>query len=381
MGIFSDFFNGGQDTSRDDYDPSRGRRAGNMSPDDRYGNARYGGAVTAPQAFGGNTDGSAFSGGVPPSSGVRYATGSAVPAPPSGPYSGASGAFGPRLDASGKPVASFTDQTGEAAPWELSDNTRKNLLNQQAGLASKSAGQSQANYNQLGQQGQGALNGLARIASGQDSVSAEQLRQGVQQQQAGQMSMAASNPQSPMAARTAAIQYGRAGSGLSGQQAVAGLQERNQAQGQYAGLLQGLRGQDAQAIGTARGQAMSGYGGNIPPPPPGKSAFETYGPAVIGGIAAASDRRLKKDIEDGDADSAKVLKGLKSYSFKYKDGKLGEGKRVGIMAQDLERAGLKHAVIDTPRGKMVHGAHLATSLAAMMPGIAKRLDKLEGARK
>jgi hypothetical protein len=276
-------------------------------------------------------------------------------------------------------TGTYTDQTGQPRAWQFSDKTRQGLLNQQGSIAGRFADQSQANYTQLGNQGNAALAGLQAQAQGQNSVSAEQLRQGLLQQQAQQQSIAASNPGNPMAARTAAIQSARLGYGLAGQQAVAGLQERAQAQGQYAQLLAGLRGQDASTAGQARSQAITGYGGGMPPGPEPKSDFEKYGPAAIGAISAASDRRLKTEVRDGSDQADESLKGLRAHFFKYKDeDKHGAGARVGIMAQDLEKAGLKHTVINTPGGKMVHGAQLATALAAMMPGLDKRLSKLEG---
>src|SRR5262249_11352646 len=77
-----------------------------------------------------------------------------------------------------------------------------------------------------------ALEPLQRLASGQDSISAEQLRQGLQQNVAAQRSLAAgaAPANAAMAARTASIQAARLGSGMAGQQAIAGLQERQQAQ-------------------------------------------------------------------------------------------------------------------------------------------------------
>lgn len=278
-------------------------------------------------------------------------------------------------------TGTYSDQTGQPKPWQLSDNTKKNLLTQQGSIAGRFADQSQANYQQLGNQGNLSLAALQAQANGQNSVSALQLQQGLQQQQASQMSMAAgAAPQNQaMAARTAAIQNARLGYGLAGQQAVAGLQERAQAQAQYSQLLAGLRAQDAQTAGQARSQAITGYGGGMPPGPEPKSDVEKYGPMAMGAVAAASDRRLKTEVRDGSDEADKGLKGLRAHFFKYKDEeKHGEGARVGIMAQDLERAGLKHTVINTPGGKMVHGAQLATALAAMMPGLDKRLSKLEG---
>lgn len=100
---------------------------------------------------------------------------------------------------------------------------------------------------------------------GQNSVSAEQLRQGLQQQQAAQMSMAASNPGNPMAARTAAMQMARSGYGMAGQQALAGLQERNNAAtqlGQSYGQQGQLQlGQGQLALGRSSQDLQAGLGG------------------------------------------------------------------------------------------------------------------------
>lgn len=292
-------------------------------------------------------------------------------------------ATGGMSELSGAP--SITQATGFnpfSDPGAEQEKKRRALLFQQAAQSEQFANQGQGGFTQLGQQGNANIAGLQRLASGQDSIAAEQLRQGLQQNLAAQQSMAAgASPQNAaMAARTAAIQSARLGAGLSGQQAIAGLQERAQAQGQLANAIQGLRGQDLQAALQGRQSAIAGYGGYNTPMTPEKSFLEKYGPAIQSGISAAamSDRRAKKGIRDGEVDAAKALAGLKAYSFEYKDEKHGKGRRTGVMAQDLERAGLKHAVIDTPGGKMVHGAQLATSLAAMMPVISKRLDRLEG---
>lgn len=155
------------------------------------------------------------------------------------------------------------------------DAARANI-NTQSGASGNFANLAQGNYDtatsQLGgtygQLGD-AMKYLQGQMQGQNSVSAEQLRQGLQQNMAGQRSMAASAaPQNAaMAARTAAIQMGRLGAGMSGQAAIAGLQERNQAAQNYGqlgsalGQLQlGARGQDVNAALGARQNAISGYG-------------------------------------------------------------------------------------------------------------------------
>lgn len=265
-------------------------------------------------------------------------------------------------------------------PGAAAEAQRKQQLYGQAQRAGGFADQAQQSYNQYGQQGQGALSGLQAVANGQNSVSAEQLRQGNQQAMAQQQSMAAgAAPQDQAgAARTAMIQMGRSSSGLAGQQAIAGLQERNQAQGQYGQLLQGLRGQDLNATLGSRQTAVTGYGA-ADAGAPEKSNIDKYGNAIIGGLASVfSDRRLKKNIRDGDDAANRAIKGMKSYLFGYKDEAHGKGDQVGVMAQDLERAGLGHAVIDTPRGKMVHGAKLATANTGMIAAMGRRLAALEG---
>lgn len=233
---------------------------------------------------------------------------------------------------------------------------------------------------------------LRRIATGKDSYSAEALRQGLQQNLSAQRSMAAAARPSnaAAAARTAAIQSGKLGAALSGQQALAGIQERQAATQALGGLQLGARGQDLQSQLGNQGQALGAYGqilgsrtgtANMAMGQP--QDWERMAGLGMGlaGMYAMSDRRLKKDIEDGDADSEEFLSALKSYKFKYKDEKYGEGEQLGVMAQDLARS--KHgrqAVVETPRGLAVDGSKLATALAASSANLHRRLAKLEAAR-
>lgn len=261
---------------------------------------------------------------------------------------------------------------------------RKRQLQGQAGQAGDFANQAQGNYNNMTQQGMQSINDLRDLANGKNSVSAEQLRQGLQQNLATQRSMAAgANPQNAaMAARNAAMNMNRSAYGMTGQQAVAGLQERNQATQNLAQLLGTMRGQDVNAALGSRGNAINGYGANAFGQQ-APSLVQQYGPAVQSGLqmAAMSDRRLKRDIEDGGKDADRAMEGLKAYRFRYRDEKHGKGSRVGIMAQDAERAGLGHAVIETPEGKALHAGHLSASNAAMISRLAERLGKLEGKAK
>lgn len=96
-----------------------------------------------------------------------------------------------------------------------------------------------------------------------------------------------------------------------------------------------------------------------------------------GALLAASDIDLKTNIENGDEKAEKILEGLQAYSFRYEDTKHGEGEQFGVMAQDLEAAGLGHTVIDTPHGKMIDGAKVAAAALALVASLAKRVAELE----
>lgn len=268
-------------------------------------------------------------------------------------------------------------------PGAEAERQRKDLLYGQAQRAGQFAGVGERGYAQLGREAAAQRDYLRQTAAGQNSLSAEQLRQGLQQTQAAQLSMAAgAAPQDAAgAARTAAIQMGRLGSGMAGQQAIAGIQERAAAQRELGGMIMQQRGQDASVALGSRQSAMAGYGASNAGAPE-KSFIEKYGPAAASaGAMIASDRRLKKDVRDADEKASRMLAGLKAFTFRYKDEKHGKGEQLGIMAQDLERAGLGHTVEDTPAGKMVHGGRLAASTAAMTAALARRVAKLEGARK
>jgi hypothetical protein len=261
---------------------------------------------------------------------------------------------------------------------------RRNAQNEQAQQAGRFGLQAERGYAQLGREATTQRANLRMLATGQNSVSAMQLRQGLQQNLAAQRSLAAgAAPQNQaMAARTAAIQSGRLGAGMAGQQAVAGLQERQGANQQLGQLILQQRAQDQQVALGAGGQAMQGLDDRGVPGAP--SWWQENGPAIQAGATAAaaiwSDRRLKTDVKDGDESADKMLNALRSFTYRYKDERHGVGERTGVMAQDLERAGIKHAVIDTPGGKMVHGGHLATANTSMLVALRKRVEKIEKGR-
>jgi hypothetical protein len=135
-------------------------------------------------------------------------------------------------------------------------------LRGQAGLAGAFADRGEAGFGRRGGQADQTADYLGRVMRGEESVSREQLRQGLGQNVAAQQAMAAgARPgNAAMAARTAAMQAGRLGAGLSGQQAMAGIAERQAAAGQLGGLQTALRQQDLQAALGGRGLGLQGLG-------------------------------------------------------------------------------------------------------------------------
>ena len=132
----------------------------------------------------------------------------------------------------------------------------------------------------------GMLNGLA---SGQNSVSMQQLHQGLQQAQAQQMSMAASaTPQNQaMAARNAMMNAGNLASGMMGQQAMAGLQERQGALNALSQMQMQQSGQNLNGALQAAQLSNGAYGMDLQNPQ--KTGAQFWG-GLAGGAAAAAAR-------------------------------------------------------------------------------------------
>lgn len=103
-----------------------------------------------------------------------------------------------------------------------------------------------------------------------------------------------------------------------------------------------------------------------------------------GETAVTSDERAKTGTHPGDIAVQETLDHLKPYSYSYKDQSLGQGERVGIMAQDLEKSpmGLS-SVIETPRGKAIdvnRGLSLALAADADLHARVKALEAKRGMR-
>jgi len=99
-----------------------------------------------------------------------------------------------------------------------------------------------------------------------------------------------------------------------------------------------------------------------------------------------SKKNIKKDEEDFNPKS--FLDALQAYSYEYKDaGKKmpegGEGKRLSVMTQDLEKAGPvgKSMVTNTPQGKVVDYGRGFGAILAAQTHLNSRLAELEKKKK
>lgn len=215
--------------------------------------------------------------------------------------------------------------------------------------------------------------------SGQDSLAQLQLRNATDANIAQQRSLAASaGPQNQaMMQRLAAQNIGRMNQGVGQQAAMLGIQERNAAANALGQVAQGARGQDLQrgqfnagaqmqqtglndqyAMGL-RGLEMGNAGlvqrGNMgyaqdlttrrgqdlgQPLQPQNWERIAGVAAPIAGAALMSDERLKTNVQRPDeSELDQLIAYLKPQKYEYKDQRLGDGQRLGVMAQDVERGG------------------------------------------
>ena len=102
----------------------------------------------------------------------------------------------------------------------------------------------------------------------------------------------------------------------------------------------------------------------------GAGGGSTPGGSMGGFMKMLSDETQKQNIASGSTGAAHFLRAIEPKSYTYKNPVFGQGQQLGVMAQDLEKAGPvgQQMVIDTPQGKMVDygkgfGALMATNAA------------------
>ena len=258
--------------------------------------------------------------------------------------------------------------------------------------------------------------------------------QNLKQQMAAMASQRGGNP--ALAARQAANMAAEQGQNIAAQSSQMRLQEQRGAQEQLAGLTQAARGQDiglatdqarldqsgqiadqaaqlkAQGLTDAQVQSMLqgaagidlaqfkapqelealksqqalGYGGieaqmaQAGAAAAGQQTRDILGAVGtgLGAYAALSDKNLKTDIKPANDKLEALMKAAAGSEFSYKDPeKFGAAKRIGPMAQNLEKSELgRDMVLDTPEGKMVDYNQPSTFMA-MASLLNEKIDTLE----
>lgn len=252
----------------------------------------------------------------------------------------------------------------------------------------------------------GQIQQLQGIAGGNHQGAGELAAQRqTQNAMAGQQAMArmARGGQGAMAYRQAAnngASIGLAGAGMAQQ---AGMQDQMQAHQLLTGAMGQARGQDisqldqqlramgmqdatrlaylSQLTGMDAAQ-LQAYGQANAQSAPGHIGPLIGAAGQVGAALAMSDERVKEQIEDAGDEVDAALESLLPKAYVYKDqSKHGVGRRVGIMAQDLERSRAgSHVVTEVKDGKAIDLSK-ATSLAlASVARLHHRLRKIEKAK-
>lgn len=94
----------------------------------------------------------------------------------------------------------------------------------------------------------------------------------------------------------------------------------------------------------------------------------------------ASDVNSKENIKKADFDVDDFLNSITGYKFTYKDpAKNGEGERLGVMAQDMEKSPMgSEAVVDGPDGKQIDMKKALSASLAALGRLNERLNNVEG---
>ena len=96
------------------------------------------------------------------------------------------------------------------------------------------------------------------------------------------------------------------------------------------------------------------------------------------GSLLISDKRLKKNIKSGDKDIQDMLNALKPTTFEYKG---GNGKRTGILAQDLKKTPAGSNMVVSVNDRMAVDPVQSTGpMLAALADLHKRIKSLEGGK-
>lgn len=297
-----------------------------------------------------------------------------------------------------------------------------------AGMESAGAQLGQAqNAFQQGAQGQDKMAAwLQARAAGQGGPGAAETQLRTQQAQAarGNMAVAQGNRANPFAARRMAAMANDTAAVEGNQQARAvALQDQQNSQAMLGQYLSDMRSQQmgmAGVQGQRQMQSMEGaragaqffaeremqgrlanQGGQMSAVDRGldlsaadlaaqearygryKKKNQDDTSAYVGGLSTIgsliSDERAKENVKDEGEGIARTMRALSAKSWDYKDPANGEGRHIGIMAQDLEKTEAGRWLVTERNGvKTIDAKKAIGALLASNAELTKRLDKVEG---
>ncbi len=233
-----------------------------------------------------------------------------------------------------------------------------------AGMAQQRALDAIMQAGQLGgQMGQQEFGQQAQVAGAQDAIS----RFNAQNQQ-NVINQNVQNRNAAQAANLTANQnIANQNTGQNNQQQQYNKQLEQQ---KFDNDLKKRQAQAGIAVSNAKNQGEDSRAG-------AGATNQTIGTGVTAIGMMMSDEREKKNIRE--VDPSEFLDKITGYSFEYKDKGHGDGKKMGVMAQDLEKteAGRK-MVVDGPDGKMVDYSQAGPEILASLANMNKRLRNIEG---
>jgi hypothetical protein len=103
------------------------------------------------------------------------------------------------------------------------------------------------------------------------------------------------------------------------------------------------------------------------------------GAKAAGSAATGSDRTLKKDTRKVSRQVDDLLDRLEPWAYKYKDEKWGEGRRAGIMAQDMLKSEMGRRIVrKTDEGLVLDNNAAISGALASVARLNQRLREIEG---
>jgi hypothetical protein len=228
---------------------------------------------------------------------------------------------------------------------------------------------------------QAQRNAEAAAAGRGPSAARSQLAQGLNQTQQFMSAQAAGVRQNPLAAMRMAQQQGAQMAGQTQMQA-AQIRSQEQQAGQQA--LAGIAAQDAasqnQLVGALMNTGATALSAGLAGAAP--AAASVAAPVVENLKGGKSDIRAKTAIQDGAPEADRLIENLSPYQYQYRDPQRdGGGERLGVMAQDLQRADPRLVQRGRDGQLSIDGPRALSANLAVSARLAQRLNAVEAAQR